>query len=150
MGTISKNFSYREFEKSAISDRKGYCNVIRTVRVRDAVRALTLTILQPLRDAVGLPVVITSGYRCPELNADPEVNGAPSSQHVKGEASDIYVKMPDGTRMPPVELARHIVALDLPFDQLILYPTFVHVSHKLAGAQRGKILYNWSYKGPAV
>ena len=48
MGTISKNFSYREFEKSDTADRLGICNVIITVRVRDAVRALTLNILQPL------------------------------------------------------------------------------------------------------
>lgn len=150
MGTISKNFSYREFEKSAIADRRGYCNVIRTTRVRDAVRELTLTVLQPLRDSLRLPVVISSGYRCPELNADPAVNGAPSSQHVKGEAADIHVLLPDGTRMAPVEVARAIVELQLPYDQLILYPTFCHVSHKLEGEQRGKVLYNRSYNGPEV
>ena len=150
MGTISKNFSYREFEKSAIADRRGYCNVIVDVQVRDAVRALTLNVLQPLRDDLGLPVVVSSGYRCPQLNADPEVNGAPSSQHVKGEAADIHANLPDGSRMPSVELARRIDRLGLPYDQLILYPTFVHVSHKLSGTQRHRILYNKSYKGPLV
>lgn len=150
MGTISKNFSYREFEKSAIADRRGYCNVIVDVQVRDAVRALTLNVLQPLRDGLGMPVIISSGYRCPQLNADPAVGGAPSSQHVKGEAADIHVDLPDGSRMPSVELARRIVALQLPYDQVIIYPTFVHVSHKLEGEQRGRILYNKSYKGPRV
>ena len=150
MGTISKNFSYREFEKSAIADRRGYCNVIVDVQVRDAVRALTLNLLQPLRDYLGLPVVISSGYRCRQLNEDPEVNGAPGSQHVKGEAADIHVNLPDGSRMPSVELARRIVARQLPYDQVIIYPTFVHVSHKLSGTQRHRILYNKSYTGPRV
>ena len=150
MGTISKNFSYREFEESAIAFRKGYLNVIMSARVRDAVLALTTEILQPLRDALGLPIKISSGYRCRELNADIEVGGAPTSQHVKGEAADIYAVLPDGSRMAPVELARRIVALELPYDQLIIYPTFVHVSHKLDGAPRGQLLYNKSYKGPLV
>ncbi len=148
MGTISKNFSYREFEKSDTADRMGICNVIITVRVRDAVRALTLNILQPLRDAVKRAVRISSGFRCQDLNK--AVGGVETSQHTKGEAADIYVLLDDGSRMPSVELARLIIDLQLPFDQLILYPTFVHVSHKLDGAQRGNVLYNKSYKGPKV
>ena len=148
MGTISKNFSYREFEKSDTADRMGICNVIITVRVRDAVRALTLNILQPLRDAVKRAVRISSGFRCQDLNK--AVGGVETSQHTKGEAADIYVLMDDGSRMPSVELARLIIELQLPFDQLILYPTFVHVSHKLDGAQRGNVLYNKSYEGPRV
>lgn len=148
MGTISKNFSYREFEKSATADRLGICNVIITVRVRDAVRALTLNILQPLRDFLKLAVLISSGFRCRELNI--AVGGVDTSQHTKGEAADIYVLLEDGSRMPSVELARIIIQLGLPFDQLIIYPTFVHVSHKLGGPQRGNVLYNKSYKGPRV
>lgn len=148
MGTISKNFSYREFEKSDTADRLGICNVIITVRVRDAVRALTLNILQPLRDHLQLAVWISSGYRCTELNR--AVGGVDTSQHPKGEAADIYVLLEDGSRMPSVELARLIIELQLPFDQLILYPTFVHVSHKLGGPQRGNVLYNKSYKGPQI
>ena len=148
MGTISKNFSYREFENSATADRLDICNVIVDVRVRNAIRALVLNVLQPLRDKLGRPLHISSGYRCPELNR--EVGGTPDSQHVRGEASDIYVLQKDGTRMPSVELARMIDQLGLPYDQLILYPTFVHVSFKLSGTQRHRILYNKSYVGPSV
>ena len=150
MGTISTNFSYREFEKSNIADRKGYCNVITTARVRDAVRALVLDVLQPLRDALGYAVWISSGYRCAQLNADPEVGGAKNSQHLKGEAADIHVYLPAGTEIPSIYVAMFIKVLELPFDQLIVYPDFVHVSHKLEGAQRGQILYNASYKGPKL
>ena len=88
MGTISQNFSYREFEKSDTADRLGICNVITTVRVRDSVRALTLNILQPLRDRLQRAVWISSGYRCYELNR--AVGGVDTSQHTKGEAADIY------------------------------------------------------------
>lgn len=141
MGTISKNFSYLEFEASETADRKGICNVINTFEVRDAVKALVLNVLQPLRDNWGKPLHINSGYRCPELNI--EVGGMPTSQHVKGEAADVACDK-------PVELARLAAAMHLPYDQMILYPTFVHFSHRLKGKQRGQTLYNKSYKGEKV
>lgn len=141
MGTISKNFSYREFEASETADRKGICNVINTFEVRDAVKELVDTILQPLRDTWGKPLHINSGYRCPELNK--AVGGKPTSQHLKGEACDVACDK-------PAELARLAILLHLPYDQIILYPTFVHFSHKLKGQQRAQILYNKSYKGEKV
>ena len=144
MGTISRNFSYREFERSATADAHMICNVIRTIEVRNAVYELVEEVLQPLRDAICEPIDISSGYRCPELNAFIP-RSSPMSQHTTGEAADIKART-----LSPLELARVLVRLCLPFDQLILYPTFVHVSHKLEGPQRGQILYNRSYKGDRI
>lgn len=141
MGTISKDFSYREFERSEVADAKHICNVITSFEVRDSILALTENVLQPLRDAWGKPLKVNSGYRCKALNA--AVGGVPTSQHVKGEAADIATG-------DPVKLARLAVKLGLPFDQMILYPTFVHFSHRLNGEQRGQICYNWRYKGEKV
>ena len=138
MGTISKNFSYREFEESPTAKAKGIHNVIDTFEKRDALRSLVLEVLQPLRDAWGKPLHVNSGYRCPELNA--LVGGVPTSQHMEGEAADIATDT-------PAELARLAMKLGLPFDQMILYPTFVHFSHRLNGGQRGQILYNRRYRG---
>lgn len=87
MGTISKDFSYREFERSATADALHISNVITTPEVRDAVRELTLTLLQPLRDAWGSGIIVTSGYRCPRLNA--AVGGSPDSAHELGYAADL-------------------------------------------------------------
>ena len=141
MGTISKDFSYREFERSKVADAKHICNVITSFEVRDSILALTENVLQPLRNAWGKPLKVNSGYRCKALNA--AVGGVPTSQHVKGEAADIAAG-------DPVKLARLAVKLGLPFDQMILYPTFVHFSHKPNGEQRGQICYNWRYEGEKV
>lgn len=141
MGTISKNFSYREFEESATAKAQGITNVISSFEVRDAIRELTNTVLQPLRDAWGAPLHINSGYRCPKLNA--AVGGAATSQHTKGEAADIKAEH-------PVKLAQLAYDLGLPYDQMIIYPTFVHFSHKLRGEQRRQVLYNKSYKGRRI
>lgn len=138
MGTISKNFSYREFEASETAEKAGISNYITSFKVRNAVRALVLEVLQPLRSQWGAPLKINSGYRCEELNR--LVGGVPTSQHVKGEAADIKADN-------PYRLASLAKRMNLPYDQMILYPTFVHFSHKLEGEQRREILYNKSYTG---
>ena len=67
MGTISRNFSYSEFERSETAERRGIVNVIATARVRDSIEALVINVLQPLRTALGVEMPVNSGYRCPEL-----------------------------------------------------------------------------------
>ena len=143
MGDIRKNFSCSEFEKSKTADDNGIDNHIKSEAVKEAIKELVLTCLQPVRDFVRVPIIVESGWRCLLLNK--LVGGVPSSQHPKGEAADIRSPF-----MTPLELARAVVALHLPFDQLILYPTFVHVSHKLKGKQRGQILYNRRYTGEKI
>lgn len=138
MGTISKNFSYSEFEQSEKAEELGIVNVIPTPRVRDSIDALVFNVLQPLRTAWGAELVINSGYRCPELNK--AVRGESTSQHMKGEAADVRC-------YNPLKLAKLAVKLRLPFDQMGLYPDFVHFSHKLGGPQRGQIFYSKYYKG---
>lgn len=140
---ITKNFTFAEFEASATAKKYGIVNVITTFRVRDAIVALCVNLLQPLRDAWGKPMPVNSGYRCPALNSHPTINGAATSQHTLGEAADISCD-------EPIRLAQLAYDLELPFDQMILYPTFVHFSHKLEGEQRHMILYSKSYKGPKV
>lgn len=141
MGTISKDFSYSEFERSEIAKANDIINIICSARMRDSIRALVLDVLQPLRDAWGHPLHINSGYRCQELNRI--VGGAPSSQHLKGEAADVACD-------DPLALAQQAYDLHLPFDQMIIYPTFVHFSHKFSGGQRRAVLYNKSWKGGKI
>ena len=47
--------------------------------------------LEPLRQHVGKPIRINSGYRCPALNGSKQVQGQANSQHLKGEAADIHL-----------------------------------------------------------
>jgi hypothetical protein len=59
-------------------------------KVAPSLLALATTILDPIRDHVGRPVRINSGYRSPALNA--ATPGASStSQHVRGEAADLVI-----------------------------------------------------------
>jgi len=87
-------------------------------------RALCVNVLQPLRDALGSPVNLNSGYRCPSLNR--AIGGAKNSQHMSGQAADI-VDFTHGNEY----LFKKIKELNLPFDQMIDEFGFrwVHVSY---------------------
>ena len=98
-------------------------------------RALVDEVLDPLREAYGRPIRVTSGYRCPKLNN--LVGGSPNSQHMRGEAADIQPVVGNEADLP--ELARILIA-NGKFDQLILYPTFIHVSYRRLGWNRKLIL----------
>lgn len=142
MGTISKNFSYHEFEHSDIAKEYRITNAITSVEVRDSIKCLVDNLLQPLRDTVKKPLKISSGYRCPQLNSHYKIGGSPTSQHVKGEAADVWC-----ATMTPYELASEVLKAKLPFDQLILYSGFVHLSFTDKRENRRQILYNKSYTG---
>lgn len=149
MGTISKSFSYSEFEKTDVPGMQ-VKNTITSVDVRDSIKELVDEVLQPLRDAWGEPLAINSGYRCPEVNK--AVGGVPTSQHTKGEAADVcpFGRNGHGDIETVRQLAITARDLGLPFDQMILYPSFVHLSHRRNGAQRGQILYNRRYTGEKI
>ena len=136
-GTITKNFSWEEFERSNKADELGIDNAIPDENVADNIRALVFYVLQPLRDACGHPLRVNSGYRSKALNK--AVKGAANSQHTRGEAADIHEDN-------PFTLAWLVLHIGLPFDQLILYDTFIHLSHKRNGPQHGHILSDQCYK----
>ena len=84
-------------------------------------------VLDPLREAYGKPVTVTSGYRCEVLNK--AVGGSKTSEHMKGMAADI-VGTPN-TKEENKRLFNLIQELEIPFTQLIDEKNFswVHVSY---------------------
>ena len=89
---LSENFTLEELIRSNTAERMGIDNVPKDEKVVENLRSLCLEVLQPLRDYVGAPVHINSGYRCPELNM--AVGGVKNSQHCRGEAADIRIVSP--------------------------------------------------------
>ena len=68
---------------------------------------------------------VTSARRTPEQNK--ACNGAPTSQHLTGEAFDM--KPYGSTTYDQLLEFIHRYSNDVHvFDQLILYPTFIHIS----------------------
>ena len=126
----SENFELEEFTKSATAERRNISNVPGAEEIKNITNLVT-RLLQPLRDIYKEPFTINSGFRSLALNK--EIGGAPSSQHLKGEAADVKVKEPN-------KLLSTLIKSRLEFDQAILYPTFLHLSFK-DGKNRNVILY---------
>ena len=103
--------------------------------VPENVKALVENVLDPLREKYGKPIQVNSGYRCPKHNL--AVGGATQSQHMNGEAADIAPMSGDAS-----ELARlvEIIKQNGKWDQMVVYPTFVHVSWKRFGPNRKQTL----------
>lgn len=121
-GKTMKYFKYDEF--------KCRCCGQLPDEVRLNIDALVEQVLDPAREQFGGPVLVNSGYRCQKHNA--EVGGVTNSQHMRGEAADICCADNE-------QLAKIIIA-NGKFDQLIYYPTFLHVSWKRNGGNRRQIL----------
>ena len=93
---------------------------------RENVKALVREVLDPVRERLGMPIVVNSGYRCEKHNKD--VGGVRNSQHLRGEAADIHCQDNEKLKQLIIENGK--------FDQLITYPTFLHVSYKRTGGNR--------------
>lgn len=83
---LSEHFTLEELTRSATAKARGIDNTP-TERDKNNLKRLAAEVLEPLRKMAGVPIIVTSGYRCPKLNA--AVGGEPTSQHMRGEAADI-------------------------------------------------------------
>ena len=129
-----KYFSISEMLKSDTAIKQRLWNGA-PKEAEENLRALVDEVLDPLREAYGRPIRVNSGYRCPRLNT--LVGGTPNSQHMRGEAADIQPVVGNEADLP--ELARILIE-NGKFDQLIIYPTFIHVSYRKLGWNRKQVL----------
>ena len=93
--------------------------------------------LQPLRDKIGKPIIITSGYRNKLVNQ--LVKGSPTSDHTKGMAVDFIIK-----GMPVSDIVDIIQKSDIKFTQLIeeysVNSSWVHISYNPKNLKREVLL----------
>ena len=85
---LSDNFSLYEFTRSQTATRHNIENVPSDKQIFN-LRNLCVNVLQPVRDYFMKPMIISSGFRCAELNL--KIGGSIKSQHVQGQAADIEV-----------------------------------------------------------
>ena len=83
---LSNNFTLEELVFSQTALNRGILNIPSDIQISN-LKNLCVNILQPIRDKFNGPIIVTSGFRSPNLNK--LVGGAKSSQHLTGEAADI-------------------------------------------------------------
>ena len=137
---LSKNLSLAEVTKSVTASRLGIKNEPDEWTVQN-LRAIAESIFQPLRNAFGTPIFVSSGYRSEDLNV--AIGGSKRSKHIQGRALDLDADVFGGCTNG--EIFRYILN-NLEFDQLIWEfgdednPDWVHVSYVRDGLNRGRCL----------
>ncbi len=116
------HFTRAEFIRSTTAQDRGIDNRCPDILLSNL--DFTMAGAERIRAILEAPIVVLSGYRCPDLNA--AVGGAESSQHMAAQAMD-FTSPRFG---PPIMIAKALAPLVrvLGIDQLILEPTWVHVS----------------------
>ena len=134
MKALGKYFTYNELTVT----KSGLINVPNKEQEANLIK-LVANILDPLRELYGKPIKVNSGFRSVAVNM--AVNGANTSQHLKGMAVDLDCE--DNKKL--FELIRDY----LTFDQLIDEQNYswVHVSFN-ENKNRGEIwkMVNGHYK----
>lgn len=124
-----KHFNLSEFFRSSTAAKNGIENEPSIDERATIVRNINLlvdNVLDPVRDVVQAPILITSGYRCSQVNR--LVDGVDDSQHMSGCAADFHV----GGFTPPMMYQVFLYIFNtLKFDQLIYYrrKNIIHVSY---------------------
>lgn len=115
------NFSISELIQSdtAIKNR---INNMPDINSLDNLLDLIFYCLQPIRNRLGRPIIITSGFRNSEVNR--LVGGASNSQHLTGQAADFIVR-----GMTPKQIIEAIQKMNIEYDQLINeHDQWTHIS----------------------
>ena len=128
-----KYFTFNELCRSETA-RKHKIDNTPSAEIIANLTALVDNVLDPLREAWGRPIIVTSGYRCEVLNK--LVGGAPTSQHKQGQAADISA----GSIEDNKKLFDLAIKLKLPYDQIIdeYGYKWVHISYS-STRRRGNI-----------
>lgn len=118
---LSEHFTLAELTASQSAARLGLDNTP-PVAIVDALRK-TAQLLEQVRALLGKPIIVSSGYRAPQVNR--AVGGAANSAHMLGCAAD-FACPAFGS---PLEVAREIAQSDIAYDQLIHeFRAWVHIA----------------------
>lgn len=121
MVKLSPHFSLEELSYTSYSFLSGQNSTL-ALKYKDNLTALAFYLLEPARALLGVPLKITSAYRCSALNKF--VGGAERSEHLSGCAADF---IPKG-----LDLSASFFKLcntgQLHFGQIILEPGWIHIS----------------------
>ena len=138
---LSENFYLKEFVISQVAERHGYRNEPNEKQIEN-LKLLCMNVLQPLREIIGVPIFINSGFRSFDVNA--AVGGKFNSQHLEGKAADFII--------PSMNLVDvfNIILQKLSFDQLIYeFGKWIHISWN-SDKNRNEVLLSKKVYGKTV
>lgn len=117
---LTPHFTLDEMVRSDTAVRKGFDNtptddIISNIKV-------TAEGMEKVRDILQVPIIVTSGYRSPQLNKF--IGGSKTSAHMLGYACD-FIAPRFGN---PLSIVTKLKAVGIQVDQCIMEGTWVHIS----------------------
>lgn len=112
---LTENFTTSEVTRSDTARRLGIDNSL-SIEMLDNAYCFAKAVLQPLREKIGLPFLISSWYRCKALNE--AVGGTLNSAHTRATAID-FVISGLSVQQTYETVLNALKTLHIPFDQLI-------------------------------
>ena len=132
------NFTITELCQSNTAKSLNINNTPQQLYIYENLFNLIVEFLQPLRDKIQKPIIISSGYRCEKLNKI--VGGVANSNHKIGTCADITIN-----GMTSKQLFDYIVKSKLKFTQLIDEhsgkKSWVHVEYQKINLKNEKLKY---------
>lgn len=118
-----KYFTIKEMCDSETAKKHNIANEPNIIE-RNNIIKLVETLLDPLRERLGQPIIVNCGFRNDSVNK--LVGGSVTSAHRKGLAADLRI---NGNN---IRLKEELLKSGLDFDQCIVYhsktnPSFVHI-----------------------
>lgn len=118
---LTEHFTLEEAEHSEMATVHGVVNRVPDALMGNVQRAAAG--MERVREMLGGPILVSSWYRCPKLNALLR-GAAKTSAHMEGWAVDFICPQVG----PPAYIVERLQSTLLEFDQLIQEGTWVHVS----------------------
>lgn len=136
---LTDNFTLNELVYSVTAEANKIDNRP-NVTVISNLQKLCENVLQPLRNHLGCPVIVTSGFRCAELNK--KIGGKPNSHHLMGYAADFVVPQRN------LKDVFNWMKDNLPYDQLLFEynssgDIWIHVSYVKDSLNRHQAIDNY-------
>lgn len=138
--TITKNISLNELLASNTATARKIDNMPSQQVLQNLIDS-AVNLWQPVREILGVPIIISSGYRCSALNK--AVGGSKTSAHMSGFAIDFTAPKFGTPKLIVPHIVRKLKEKGIGFDQAIIeYPnsprSWVHLGYKHpSGRQRG-------------
>ena len=139
---LSENFTLAEMIASDTAKKLKIDNTP-TLLAISHMEELCQNLLQPIRNAYGKPIKITSGYRCYRLNR--AVGGSPTSAHPMGYAADLK---PTSGSYSDFEkfVVQFLKENDIPFDQCIREKSgntkWLHIGYKNGAGKQRRMIFD--------
>lgn len=136
---MAQYFTLNEMIYSDTAKKKGIDNTP-SEEVKKHLNDL-MAVLDKIRGALGKPITVSSGYRCPKLNA--AVGGSATSGHLRGDAADLQVKGLTAKELG-LFIQGYLQGANIAWDQLIVEKSgrteWIHLGLKnQAGLQRKQL-----------